>query len=316
VNRRRVLAALTALAAAPRALAQAKLARVTVLSPIPVFPSQLELFRQGMREFGYREDRNLILTVLSADGNQQVLDRLAGEVARAKPDVIVAVQTPAVAAAKKATGAIPIVMVAGDPVGTGLVASLARPGSNVTGVSTTTGETAVKNLEMIRDIRPKASRVAVLANAVDPFTTSFLAQLNDAGQKLGVELRVAMVRSPKEYDALFAEWEKLPVDAVIVQPSLPRERAIELALKHKLASLAPARAFAEAGGLIAYSSSPKEYMRRAAGFVDRILKGGKPGEMPIEQPTLLELVVNLKTAKALGITFPAAIIARADSVVE
>jgi putative ABC transport system substrate-binding protein len=271
-------------------------------------------FQEALRDFGYA---NAALVIRSAEGNEQKLHELAGELVRERVDIIVCYQTPSVVAARKATNTIPIVMApAGDPVASGLVTSLARPGANVTGVSGSTTDLAVKTLELVKDVRPQARRVGVLANATDAFTKTFVGNLEDAGRRLRIELRVAMVRSENELDAVFAEWVKSKVEAVIVQPSLPRRRPIELALKYRLPSMAPAAPFADAGGLMSYSNSTKEIGRKAAVFVDKILKGAKPAELPVEQPTVFELIVNLRTAKALGITFPPSVVARADRVVE
>ena len=258
-----------------------------------------------------------MVEVRSAEGKPNFLPALAAKLVRLKVDIIVAFQTPAVQAAKQATNTIPIVMApAGDPVGTGLVASLARPGGNVTGASSTTAEVAAKTLELIREIRPAARSVAVLANVADPFTKPLLEQIQSAGRLLGIEIRPAMVRGPEEFDAAFAEWVKARVDAVIIQPSLPRKRAIDLALKHRLLSASPTRLFVEAGGLISYAASPRDNSRKAATYVDKILKGAKPADLPVEQPTKFELVVNLKTAKALGLKIPETILFRADRVIE
>ena len=228
-----------------------------------------------------------------------------------------AYQTPAVQAAKQATTTIPIVMTpAGDPVATGLVASLARPGGNITGMSSTTAELAVKILEFVREIRPAGRRAGFLANTADPFTKTFLEQIQSAGRRLGIEILPAMVRMPAEFDAAFAKWIESKTDSVIVQPTLPRQRAIELALKHRFVSVSPSWAFAEAGGLIGYSASARYSAQKAAAFVDKILKGAKPADLPVEQPTTFELAVNMKTAKAIGVTIPPAVLSRADRVIE
>ena len=224
--------------------------------------------------------------------------------------------TPAAHAAKQATNTVPIVIVAGDPVETGLVASLARPSANITGLSMATPEVSAKTLELIREIRPAIRSVAVLANATDPFTKPFLEQINAAGRLLGMEVRPALVRGPDEFDAVFAEWAKSKIGAVIVQPSLPRSRSIELALKHGLVSASPNVAFVTAGGLFAYAPSVKDQFRKIASYVDRILKGAKPADLPLEQPTVFELVVNMKTARALGLTIPQTVLFRATRVIE
>lgn len=315
-TRREMLVALGALAVPLAGVAQqVRTPRLGVL-----FTSNLEpgfgRLREALRELGYVEGKSIAIEVRSAEGKADALPKLASELVRLRVDVIVASATPAAQELKKATSTIPIVINAGDPVGTGLVASLARPGGNITGLSLATPELAAKTLELIREIRPAGRSVAVLANADDPFTKSFLEQIQSAGKALGIEILPARVRDPKEFDAVYAEWAKLKVGAVIIQPSLARDRAIELALRHQLVSASPNFSFAEAGGLFAYAASVKEQNRKTAIYVDKILKGAKPADLPLEQPTVFELVVNMKTARALGLTIPPAVLFRADRVIE
>jgi putative ABC transport system substrate-binding protein len=295
---------------------QAKTARIGVLNlanPEPFWT----LLREGMRDLGYTEGQSLQFEFRTAEGNSDLLAGLAAELVRLKADVIVAYPTPAVVAVKQATREIPIVLAgAGDPVGTGLVASLARPGGNITGTSSTTAELGPKTLEIIRDIIPSVRRVAVLANASDPFTKSFLEQMLLGGQILHLEIQTVMVNGADELDSAFAAMKENTVDAVIVQPSLPRMRIADLALKNRIPAISPTGAFAAEGGLAVYGASRAEMMRKTAGYVDKILKGSKPADLPVEQPTKFELVINLKTAKALGLTIPPTIIARADEVIE
>jgi putative ABC transport system substrate-binding protein len=232
-------------------------------------------------------------------------------------DLIVASETPAVHAAKQATTTIPIVMApAGDPLGTGLVASLSRPGGNVTGLSAATAELAGKSLELIREVLPSARRVAALADPGNPFSKSFLEQIHLSAPSAKVEIVVVNVRAAEEFEAGFAEMVRQRAEAVIVQPTLPRKPAIDLALKHRLPSVSGNRAFADGGGLMTYAGSLADRYRNAAGYVDRILKGAKPADLPVQQPVKFELVVNQKTAKALGLTIPATLLARADDVIE
>jgi putative ABC transport system substrate-binding protein len=205
---------------------------------------------------------------------------------------------------------------AADPVATGLVASLARPGGNVTGYSSATAELAAKNLELIRQIVPSAKRVAVLVNAADSFAKSFLEQNQLAARTLGIELQTVMVRGDEPLDAAFEEMAKARASAVVIQPSLPQKRAVELALQHRLATASPGQGFADAGGLMAYTGSIADRDRQAALYVDRILKGAKPADLPIHQPTKFELVINLKTAKRIGLKIPPGVLARADRVIE
>jgi putative tryptophan/tyrosine transport system substrate-binding protein len=316
-TRRELLVALGALAVPLAGMAQqAKVPRLGVLAVVNPEPA-LGFFREGLRELGYIEGQSIVIDVRSAEGKPGSLPALAAALVREKFDIIVAYQTPAVQAAKQATNIIPIVMLtAGDPVGTGLIASLARPGGNITGMSTSTAELAAKTLELIRDVRPVTSRVAVLANAADLFTKTFLGQIRNAGQRLGMEILPAMVRGPEEFDAVFSAWVKSGVDAVIVQPSLPRRRAIDLALKHRFPSVSPSKVFADDGGLLAYAANPRDMSRKAVTYIDRILKGARPADLPAEQPTTFELVVNMKTARTLGLTIPPSVLFRASQVIE
>jgi putative ABC transport system substrate-binding protein len=277
----------------------------------------LRVFRQGLHDFGYVEGQNLTVEVRSGGGNLDPLPGLAQELVRLRPDVIVASQTPAVQAVKLATNDIPIVMAAaGDPVGTGLVASLSRPGGNVTGISAATAELAGKCLELIKELLPAAKRAAVLANATDPFTKSLLDQVGLASRVTGISVRALPVYNASEFGTAFAEMERELVDAVIVQPSLLHKPAAELALRHHLPALAPTRGFVEAGGLMSYSGRTADVYRDAAGYVDKILKGSKPADLPVQQPSKFELIINLKTAKALGLEMPPTLLARADEVIE
>jgi putative tryptophan/tyrosine transport system substrate-binding protein len=277
----------------------------------------LSLFREGLRERGYVVGQNLQLEFRSADGKPNLLAEHAAEFVRLKVDIIVASQTPAVQAAAQATKEIPIVMAtAGDPVGTGLIASLARPGGNITGMSGTTAELGGKTLELIKEVLPPARRVAVLANATDPFTKSFLSQLELAARTVPIELDIFMVKETKEFAAAFAEMARRRADAVIVQPSLERKPATELSLQYRLPAFSPNRAFPEAGGLMSYAARFADSFRDAAVYVDKILNGSKPADLPVQQPTRFELSINLKTAKALGLDIPPMLLARADDVIE
>jgi putative ABC transport system substrate-binding protein len=275
------------------------------------------LFWAGLREFGYIDGQNMQVEFRSAEGKLNLLPELAAELVRLKVDVIVASETPSVQAAKRATSEIPIVMApSGDPVGTGLIASLARPGGNVTGLSAATAELAGKSLELIREIMPTASRVAALADPTNAFTKPFLEQINLTARTIGIEIQVVMLRGTEVFDAAFAEMAAKRIDAVIVQPTLPRGPIIDLVQKHRLPAVSGNRAFAEAGGLMSYAASLADRYRNAAPYVDKILKGTKPADLPVQQPTKFELVINLKTAKALGLTIPPRILARADEVIE
>jgi putative ABC transport system substrate-binding protein len=274
-------------------------------------------FRERMRDLGYSEGGNVRFELRAAEGKPDLLPDLAAQLVHNNVSVIVAYLTPAIAAAKHATNEIPIVMVgAGDPVATGFIASLARPGGNITGTTSAGPETGTKTLEVLRDLLPSVQRVAVLANASDPFTIPFLKQLQPAGEALRVQLQIIMIHAVDELDPAFAAMKSNGVDAVIVQPSLPRKHIGDLALKNLIPALAPSMSFASEGGLAAYAASTPEMYRNVAVYVDKILKGSKPADLPVEQPTQYELAINLKTAKALGITVPPTVLARADEVIE
>jgi len=300
----------------PLAAQQPKRPRIGILVSSNPEPFWSE-FRAGLREHGYIEGQNIQFEFRSADGEPTRLREMALELVRLKADIIVASQTPAVTAARQATTEIPIVMAsAGDPVATGLISSLARPGGNITGLSGTAAEASAKTLELIREVLPSTRRVAVLANAPDPFSRPYVEQIEQAGRALGIAIQTIMVRGVEELDAAFAAMDKERADAVMVQGSLPRKPVLDLALKHRLPSIGGSVLLSREGGLMSYSSNQNEVYRRAAFYIDRLLKGAKPADLPVEQPTRYELVVNLKTAKALGIAVPATLLARADEVIE
>src|SRR5438874_3323765 len=275
-------------------------------------------FRQGLRDLGYIEGQNIRFVFRSAEGQIDRLPELAAELVRLKVDVIVTWFTPTALAAKQATLEIPIVMAeTGDPVGTGLVASLPRPGGNVTGIASATAELAGKSVQLIRDMLPSARRVTALANATDPFSKPFLEQIKLGGEATGTTIDTVSISNSEELEIAFASMEQDRPDAVIVQPSLPSKRAAELALKHRVPAVSVPRWFAEEqGGLMSYSARYVDLFRKAAVYVDKILKGAQPADLPVEQPTKFEFILNLKTAKALGIEVPATLLARADEVIE
>ena len=274
-------------------------------------------FWEGLREFGYIDGQTIQVEFRSAEGKLNLLPGLAAELVRLKVDIIVASETPSVQAAKHATSEIPIVMApSGDPVGTGLITSLARPGGNVTGLSAATAELAGKSLELIREVMPAASRVAALADPTNAFTKPFLENINLTARTFGIEIQVVMLRGTEAFDAAFAELAGKQIDAVIVQPTLPRAPIIDLLRKHRLPAVSGNRAFADAGGLMSYAASLADRYRNAAPYVDKILKGTKPADLPVQQPTKFELVINLKAAKALGLSIPPALLGRADEVIE
>jgi putative ABC transport system substrate-binding protein len=274
--------------------------------------------REGLREFGYAEGQNFAFEFRSADGNADRLPQLAAELVRVPVDVIVATFTPCALAAKRATTTIPIVMAAvADPIGTGLVQSLARPGGNITGFSNMGAETAGKSVELFRDMLPSLRRVAVLANPVDPFTKPFLEQVHLAGQTTGIEIApVAMVRGPDEVEDAFAMMARERAGAVVVQGIFFSRSIADLAIKYRLPAASVLRPFAQAGGLMSYGADVPDIFRRSAVLIHRILQGTKPADLPVELPTKFELVISLKTAKAIGLTIPESFLLRADEVIE
>lgn len=317
--KRRDFAVLTSAAAAWPLSTRAqpsKLPRIGVL--ITANPEAfLGPFRDGLRAQGYIEGKNIQLDIRSADGKTALLPELAQELVRLKVDMIVANLTPACMAAKQATTEIPIVMAfAGAPVETGLVASLARPGGNVTGLSATGPETGERLVDLIRALLPAARRVAFLANAKDPFTKPYGALIERGARPRGIVIQTLPVNGVEGFEAAFAAMAKEKADAVIIQPSLPRKAALDLAMKQRLPSFSTIPGFATEGGILTYSTAPKELHQRAAYYVDRILKGAKPADLAVEQPTRYELAINLKTAKTLGIQVPPIVLAQADEVIE
>ena len=303
---------------AGRAQQPAKLPTVGALVLGSTDPEQFwRDFRQGLRELGYVEGQNIRFEFRSAQGQVDRLPELAAELVRLKVDVIVTWFTPPTQAAKQATHEIPIVMAdTGDPIGTGLVASLPRPGGNVTGIASVSSELAGKSVQLIRDMLPSARRVAALANATDPFAKPFLEQIKLGGEATGTTINPVSNGGSEEFEAAFAAMEKDRPDAIIVQPSLPSRRAAELALKQRVPAVSVPRWFAEQGGLMSYSPRYADLFHKAAVYVDKILKGARPADLPVEQPTHFELVINMKTAKALGLTIPETFVLRADEVIE
>jgi putative ABC transport system substrate-binding protein len=244
------------------------------------------------------------------------LPELAAELVRLQVDVIVTWFTPAAKAAKQATREIPIVMaLAGNPVETGLVESLARPGGNITGMAGVAAELAGKSVQLIREMLPAAHRVVALANAPDPFSKPFVEQVQLGGTATDTIIDPVMIHDAAEVEAAFLEMEKHRPDAVIVQPSLPTKRVADLAIIHRIPTASVIRGFAKDGGL-AYQSTEIDLYRQSASYVDKVLKGAKPADLPIQQPTKFELIINMKTANAIGLTMPPAFLARADEMIE
>ena len=327
MTRRKLLIALGAgaLAAPLASFAQqqpAKIARIGFLSALSRSDTDRgDGFRQGMREIGYVEGKDFIIEGRFAEGKFERLPSLAEELVRLKVDVIVAWATPAVTAAKQATSTLPIVMVSvGEPVQSGFVASLARPGGNITGMSAVTSDLSGKLVELLIEVVPRINHVAALRNPANLSSAHQLKETETAARSLGLQLQVHEVRTPEDFESAFASMTKARAMGVVVLPDpmfiSQRARIADLATKSRLPTVFGRRENAEAGGLISYGSSLSDQFRRSATYVDKILKGAKPGDLPVEQPTKFELVINMKTAKALGIKIPNSILVRADKVID
>jgi putative ABC transport system substrate-binding protein len=297
---------------------QGKLPRIGVLmlgNPDPAF--FLSTFREELRKLGYIEGQNVTVELRSASGLSERLPSLARELVDLNVDVIVGYQTPCVAAAKQATTKIPIVMSpSADPIGSGFVASFARPGGNITGMASATVEMAGKNLELIREVLPAVRRVGALGNATDPFHKAFFEGILSAARALDFEIKPILVQGNDEFARAFGEMVTSGMGALIVQPSLPHRFAAETALKNRLPLFAPSEELTRVGGLMSYSPHIASVYRGAAAFVDKIIKGSKPADLPVQFPTKFQLIINLKTAKALGLTLPPTLLTRADEVIE
>jgi putative ABC transport system substrate-binding protein len=278
-------------------------------------------FRQGMRELGYVDGKNLVIEWRSAEGKSERLPGLATELVNLKVNVIMTAGTASASAAMKATTSIPIVIAAvPDPVGSGLVKSLARPGGNITGLSNLGSELGLKHLEMLLGMVPRLSRLAVLVNPTNPSHAPFLKHVQTAAPKTGITILSLDARDPQEIENAFAQMARQKAGAAIVAPDsffIQQLRQIaDLAAKHRLPTISGQRAYAEAGGLMSYGTNLADLFRRAATYVDKIFKGAKPADLPVEQPTKFELFINGKTAKTLGLTIPNELILRADRVIE
>jgi putative ABC transport system substrate-binding protein len=281
----------------------------------------VEAFRQGLGELGWVEGKNIVIEWRYSAGRGERFPDLAAELVRLKVDLIVAVAAPATHASKQATTTIPIVGIAlSDPVGQGLVASLARPGGNVTGLATLFPELAAKRLELLKETLPGVSRVAVLWNAANPGNVLQIRETKVAAQTLGLRLQSVEVRGPEDFQGAFAAMTRGRPEALVslADPLIftYRTQIVDFAAKSRLPAMHPFRESVEAGGLMAYSVNIPDMFRRAATYVDKILRGAKPGDLPIEQPTKFEFVINIKTAQALGLTIPQSLLLRADQVVE
>jgi putative ABC transport system substrate-binding protein len=301
-----------------------KIAKVGfLLASTPAAAAQnVEAFRQGMREFGHVEGKNFRLELRYGEARAERISELARELVGFKVDVIVASTDVAIAAVKRETQTIPIVMaISSDPVGTGFVASLARPGGNVTGNSTISPELSGKRLELLREVIPGLSRVAFLWNPDLRGAVLDYNQTEGAAGSLGLQLQSAEVVRAEEFDRAFSAITKGRAQALVVPGVNPltfanRDRIASFAQKNKLPSIFAQKEFVDAGGLMSYGHSAPDMFRRAATFVDKILKGRKPSDLPVEQPMKFELVINLKTAKQIGLTIPPNVLARADQVIK
>jgi putative ABC transport system substrate-binding protein len=279
-------------------------------------PEPMGLFYDALRDRGYVEGRNIQFTVSSAQGAANRLPELAAKLVRDKVDIIVASLTPPAIAAKNATREIPIIMApVGDPVGTGLIASLARPGGNVTGISSTSAELGSKLLDVVLEALPKTKRVAVLGLASDPFSAVFAERIRQDAQTVRLETRPFMVNGTNELPDAFATMVKERIDAVIILINAPAP-SVAMALKNGIPAFSHHKSLALGGALACYSADFAERGREIADYVDKIIKGAKPADLPVQQPVMFELVINLKTAKVLGLTVPPTLLARADEVIE
>jgi putative ABC transport system substrate-binding protein len=306
---------------AAQAQSTGKVYRIGILETIPAAQNAANLaaLRKGLRDLGYVEGRNLIIEYRSADGRAERFPDLASELVRLKVDLIVTRGTPAARAAKNATGTIPVVMATmGDP--RAIVASFANPGGNITGVTTFSTELTAKRFELLKELVPKLSRVALLHNMGNPAAPPEWEETKTAARALGLRAELLDVRSQGDLGRAFELAVRQRVDALVIGADgltqMHQQTIVDLVARNRLPAAYPAREFVEAGGLIAYAVNYPDLYFRFASFVDKIFKGAKPGELPVEQPTKFELLINLKTAKALGLTIPPSLLQRADQVIE
>ena len=318
-----LLASLACLALSPAADAQslAPVPRIGVLRFTEATGSDpfMDALRLGLRELGYTEGRNIAIEWRSADGRSERVGELAAELVHLKVSLIVASGTPAAEAAQHATRKIPIVLASvADAVGSGFVRSLAHPGGNITGVSLNYPETSGKLLELLRESLPGIARVAFLGSTTDTTSRLFVEATDRAGRRLGIHIQTLLVGGPDEFDATFAAMRREQAGALIVQPVFADSirRVVEMANRNHLPTVSYRRDFADAGLLLSYGADQRESWRRAAIYVDKILKGAKPGSLPVGEPAKHELVVNLKTAKTLGLVIPPSVVGRADGLIQ
>jgi len=286
---------------------------LTTPNPDPL----LTALRRGLREAGYTEGRNLRLEIRIADANPDLLADKAGELVRLNVDLIVTFFTPTALAAKQATSEIPIVMAgAGDPVATGIVASLARPGGNITGLSSGGAEVAGKSVELIRELSPSARRIGVFVNELDPFAKPYLAQISQAALSAGMEVEPVMTRPGQPLQATFESLASKRLNGLLIQAASTGKEILDWAIEHRLPSLTSNRLGPPLGALMSYGSDYFALGRQSAVYIDKILQGAKPADLPVAFPTKFELIINLKTAKAFGFEIASTLLARADEVIE
>ena len=314
-----IIAPLVALAQQP-----GKVWRIGLLDLAPSSPATVARWkacRERLRELGYAEGQNVVFESRRADGQVSRLPGLAAELVNAKADIVVTASSEAARAAKQATSSIPVVTAtAGDPVALGLVTSLARPGGNVTGVVSLITELAGKRLELLKQLIPRASRVAILRDPDNRASADTVRGAESVAKTLGLTVHSVDARGPGDFDAAFLAMKRGRADAMILGENTPyiahRRRLADLAIQHRLPMMTAAKEYAQAGALVSYGTDYLELFRRAAVYVDRILKGARPADLPVEQPTKFELVINVKTAKALGLTIPQSVLGRADEVIQ
>jgi ABC-type uncharacterized transport system substrate-binding protein len=324
-DRRRFLVGFGFLVASPliaQGAAAGKVPRVGFLHRGSPGPSQeIDAFQRGLRDLGYIEGQNITVEYRFARGQVERLPELAVELVRLNPDVIVAPYTPAALAAKRATSTIPIVFaVVADAVGAGLIANLSRPGGNITGLTSSGAELGGKRLELLKQVVPRASRVAVLYNPADRSNVLVFQQLQQSAPSMGLILQPIEVRGPGEFEAAFHAMTRQRANALIAAAGVltdgHKEQLVSHAAKRRIPSMWAHRHFVDSGGLMSYAVNFSDQLRQSVVYVDKILKGARPGDLPVEQPTRYELVINLKTARALGLTIPQSVLIQADQVLE
>jgi putative ABC transport system substrate-binding protein len=303
--------------------AQPKIPRIGFMgnSTAALEANLVDAFREGLRELGYEEGRNIAIEYRWADGKYDHFPVLVAELIAAKVDAIVTAGTPAALAVKSATTTVPLVMVAvGDPIGTGLVPSLARPGGNLTGLSSIAPDLEGKRLQLLREVTPALSHVAIFINSLNPFHVSSMKQARDAAQTMGIKLQLHDIRKSEDLDDAFAAIRKERPDALLILADRVflhnRERIVDVANEQRLPNVNAYKELVEVGGLMSYGPSYEDMHKRAATYVDKILKGAKPADLPIEQPSKFTFIVNLKAAKTLGVTVPSQLLGLADQLIE